>query len=489
MRRATSCVLVLLLLVPIAGRAQSGAAGKPLADDPRVAAALELIEVWVEAQVAYEDLPGVSMGVVYDQELVWSEGFGYADIESGKPARPDTIYSICSISKLFTSIGALQLRDAGKLSLDEPVFTYLPWFDIQDVHPEGPDITMRRILTHSAGLPREADFPYWTGPEHQFPTREQIIEKLSSQKTLYESAEYYQYSNLGLTLAGEVVAAASGQPYGEYIQSHILDPLELDSTTPEIPDDERGKRLATGYSRKLRDGSRKVVPDYLVRGIAPAAGFASTVEDLAKFASWQFRVLSGEDSDVLSRNTLREMQRVHWMDEDFGATRGLGFSVSRRDGTTFVGHGGSCPGYRTQLTMSAKDKVAVIFMTNGQGTSTGLYTGGGFDVVAPAIAAAVESPDDAEKADPALQKYVGRYERPLGGESYAFIWKGKLAMVSLPTENPLGSLTKLKHIEGDTFRRIRDDGELGEEFFFEVGPDGEVTTVWRNSNPSYRVRR
>jgi len=481
-KRQIACLIVVLLLVPLGVRAQS------LAEDPRVESVLDLLEIWMEAQVAYEDLPGVSMGIVVDQDLIWSQGFGYADIESGKPATPETIYSICSISKLFTSISVMQLRDQGKLDLDDSVGEILPWFDIENTFPEGPAISVRRILTHSAGLPREAGYPYWTGPEYAFPTHEQVVERLSDQETLYPSAEYFQYSNLGLTLAGEIVAQISGQPYDEYVQQSILGPLGLESTNPEIPDNERGARLATGYTSKLRDGSRKVVPDYLVRGIAPAAGFTSTVEDLARFAAWQFRLLGEGGDEVLSANTLKEMQRVHWIDPDWETTRGLGFSVSRRDDKTFVGHGGSCPGYRTQLLMSPKDKIAVIFMTNGQGTSTGTYTNGTFDAIAPAIAAALKSPGEGKALDPALEKFVGRYERPLGGESYVLRWKGGLAVLSLPTSNPTASLTRLKHMGDNIFRRIRDDEELGEEVVFELDADGEVVRMWRHSNPTYRVR-
>jgi len=481
-KRQIACLIVVLLLVPLGVRAQS------LAEDPRVESVLDLLEIWMEAQVAYEDLPGVSMGIVVDQDLIWSQGFGYADIESGKPATPETIYSICSISKLFTSISVMQLRDQGKLDLDDSVGEILPWFDIENTFPEGPAISVRRILTHSAGLPREAGYPYWTGPEYAFPTHEQVVERLSDQETLYPSAEYFQYSNLGLTLAGEIVAETSGQPYDEYVRQHILDPLGLESTNPEIPDSERGARLATGYTSKLRDGSRKVVPDYLVRGIAPAAGFTSTVKDLARFAAWQFRLLAEGGDEVLSANTLKEMQRVHWIDPDWETTRGLGFSVSRRDDKTFVGHGGSCPGYRTQLLMSPKDRIAVIFMTNGQGTSTGTYTNGTFNAIAPAIAATLKSPGEGKALDPALEKFVGRYERPLGGESYVLPWKGGLAVLSLPTSNPTASLTRLKHMGDNIFRRIRDDEELGEEVVFELDADGEVVRMWRHSNPTYRVR-
>ncbi len=124
---------------------------------------LALIESWLDAQRAYDRVPGLSASVVHDQELLWSGASGFADIGSGREARPDTIYGICSISKLFTGIAAMQLRDQGKVALDDPVARLLPWFSLKQSYEDSPEITLRALLTHSAGLPRESDFPYWVG--------------------------------------------------------------------------------------------------------------------------------------------------------------------------------------------------------------------------------------------------------------------------------------------------------------------------------------
>ena len=140
----------------------SWASDKELAADPRVATALGLLEAWVDAESAYKDIPGVSIAIVHDQTLLWSQGFGFADRERQARAMPQTMYSICSISKLFTSIGVLQLRDRGELQLDDPVAKHLPWFDIQQGYEDAPPVTVRGLLTHSAGLPRETDHSYWT---------------------------------------------------------------------------------------------------------------------------------------------------------------------------------------------------------------------------------------------------------------------------------------------------------------------------------------
>ena len=205
------------------------------------------------------------------------------------PSATNTIYSICSISKLFTSVAIMQLRDAGKLRLEDPAADHLSWFNIKQQYPDTGPLTIRSLLTHSSGLPREADFSYWTGPDYPFPTSEQVKARLSKQKTLYPPSTYYQYSNLGLSLLGEIVAEVSGIPYEQYIEENILKPLRMADTRTELPESLWKGQLATGYSALMRVGSRAMLPLFQAKGIGPAAGFSSTVEDLARFASWQFR--------------------------------------------------------------------------------------------------------------------------------------------------------------------------------------------------------
>jgi len=477
MRRTITWFWVIFLIIP------SFAISQSLGDDPRVISAINLLEVWIDAERAYEQIPGISMGIVHDQELIWSRGFGYTDLDQKSPATPQTIYSICSISKLFTSIAVLQLRDQGKLSLNDPVSKHLPWFSIKLIYPKGPPITIRNILTHSSGLPMESDFPYWTSPEFKFPTREQVIERLSTQETLYPADTYDQYSNLGLTLAGEIVSQISGQTYTDYVNANIIEPLGLSDTRPELPEDEKGDKLATGYSTLLRLGIRTKLPFFQAKGIAPAAGFSSTVEDLARFASWQFRLLEKGDREILQANSLREMHRVHWLDPDWVSSRGLGFRVWRINDKTFVGHQGWCPGYRTVVMLQMKEKIAIIFMSNASDVDEKKYAHSAYTIVAPAIAEALESPKEEKPLNPAFQKYAGIYSLETWGfEIAVLIWNNELAMVEFPTNAPLEGIKKLKYIEGNLFRRILDDGVLGEKIIFEIGLTGKVVRMRRQSN-------
>ncbi len=171
--------LVILSLLTATVRAQPAR----VADDPGVQSNLRLLEAWIETQIAYRNLPGMSIGIVYDQELVWARGFGYADVASKTPATPATIYRIASNSKVLTSIAVMQLRDAGKLRLEDPVADHLRWFRIRQRFPDARPITIRHLLTHTSGLPRDAAYPYWT--DLDFPTLEEVQSALPEQETVF----------------------------------------------------------------------------------------------------------------------------------------------------------------------------------------------------------------------------------------------------------------------------------------------------------------
>ena len=462
-----TALVLLASLVPASGGADDDT-GHDLANE------LALLESWLAAQRAYDRLPAVSAAIVHDQELLWRGAFGYADTERKQPAAADTIYGICSISKLFTGIAVMQLRDRGKVRLDAPVAELLPWFNIEQAHAESPAITLEGMLTHSAGLPRESDSPYWMGPDFPFPTRSEIRAKLSSQSTLYPASRYYQYSNLGLTLAGEVVEQVSGRDYETYVREEILAPLGLADTDTGFPTDEREPRIATGYAFPDREGVIKPLPRYDTRGITPAAGFASTALDLASFASWQFRVRAGAEDPVLSGNTLREMQRVHWMDWDWKKSWGLAFGVYRIGERTLTGHGGSCPGFNTRLYIDPVSLYGVAVLANRNSANVDEYASTMLDILE-----ARGAPDDpASVSPPNLAEYVGSYDmHPWSGEGMVFRWKDSLAMTFLPNMRPLDDMMRLRHVEGDRFRTIRSDEQPGHEVTFTRDENGRVSHV------------
>ena len=447
--------------------------------------AFTLIEVWLDAQKDYEKLPGITASVVEGQEIIWSGAFGMANKEDNVAATPATLCSICSISKLFTSVAIMKLYDEGKIRLDDEVSTLLPSYNLQQQFPDSGPVTIRSLLTHSSGLPREAGYPYWTGPDFPFPTRSQIDTALGTQETLYPASTYYQYSNLALTLLGQIVEELSGISYEDYIQQHILTPLKLANTRTKMPENLYGSDLAIGYSALNRTGDRPKVNFFQANGIQAAAGFSSNVLDLAKFASWQFRLRDTTATEILKPATLKLMQQVHYTDPNWRTTRGLGFGVYKGpNGTTWVGHGGSCPGYRSTLQLDLKNKRAYSVMINAGGTNPFRYVSGIYTILNK-----VKAPKkDAAKVN--LQEYVGYYDpSPWGSEEYIGSWNGQLVSLGLPSRSPADSMTLFKHIEGDTFQRVRADKELGETIVFQRNQNGEIISYSQHGNYSKRIKK
>jgi len=213
----------------------------------------------------------------------------------------------------------------------------------------------------------------------------------------------------------------------------------------------------------------------------------SSAEDLARFASWQLRLLDNGGEEILKASTLREMQRVHWMDPDWETTWGLGFGVFQIDDRTVAGHSGGCPGFTTTIRVVPADRLGVIVLSNAIGTDVGLYAAKAIEIIAPALAAAREATDDSTKRDASFESYVGTYDNVWG--RFAIVrWKDGLAVVDLDSREPFDELPTLKHVEGHIFRRIRnDDDSPGERWVFSVNDEAEVLAVTTHSNPSRRI--
>ena len=455
--------------------------------DSPVQAGITLLDTWIQSQMEFGGLPGLVIGIVHDQEPVWVKAYGHASLDPPVPMSEDSIFRIASHSKLFTAITVMRARDAGQLRLDDPVTGHLPWFDIRNRHPEARPVTVRHLLTHTGGLPRESIHPAWT--DFEFPEVEALRETVSDQETTYATETKWKYSNLGFTLAGMVAEAAAGDSFADLVTDGILKPLGMDSTSVgQVPADQRD-RLATGYGRRIPDGPREVFPFVDARSFDPATGLSSTVPDMLRFLSWQMRVRDRRSEEVLASNTLLEMQRVHWLQSSWNSGWGLGFSVRHTDDRDLIGHGGGYPGYRTQTQLSPGEKIGVVVFTNGGDGDPGRYLDKAFEWVAPALAAA-----RAEKEKPAVWSsdwdiYLGTYRRR-SGDTAVLRQENDLVILSPLSEDPNGSKGVLKPTDAPHVFRLESDGygAHGELVRFEVSDAGEVTRIFVGVNYSRRVR-
>lgn len=427
--------------------------------------AYQLIEYWLEAQKDYEKLPGLTAIITDKNETRWAGSYGLSD--GVNPMNIESTFSICSISKLFTSVALMQLVEDGKLNLDDRIQDVLPWFDIQNDFINSPDLTVKSIMSHSSGLPRESNHPYWSWPDFPFPTKESVVDELKNQKMLYPPSKYYQYSNLGLSLLGFIVEEVSGLSFDDYVNKNILQPLNLSNTKTYMSIEDYGNILSLGYSSLNRNVERDKVNFFNADGIAAAAGFTSNVLDLAKFARWQLNLLSSSEKNILLPETLKDMHKVHWDDDLSSVTRGLGFGVYNLDGGTWVGHGGSCPGYRSQLYISPELGIAYSVMINSSGTNPSKYIRGMHRILSKVKL------KKGEKVNK-FKEFEGKYiSQPWSSETYVQSWGENIALVSLPANEPYLSL--YKHIEGDVFKKILSNDDLGQEL--EILRDDENNVI------------
>ncbi len=433
----------------------------------------EMVKIWLESEIEYNNIPGFSVAIVNKDKIDWSRSV--VSEKNKKKISINSLYSICSISKLFTSIGIMQLVNEGKIMLDDPLKKHLPFFDLVQTYPFSAPITIKNILTHSSGLPRESNQPYWSNIDLSFPTKREVIDGLSEQKTLYPANKYFQYSNLGLTLLGYVIEEVSGVSYNKYIRDKILIPLGMNSTKTFMDRKQYGEELTIGFGAENRKRKRESVPYFNAFGIDPAAGFTSNVADLSKFAIWQLDLLSGKNkSDVLPKNLLAQMHRIHFYDSLSNVKRGLGFNIYNEKGQNLVGHGGSCPGYKTQLTIDREGEKAFIVLINARGVSPSKYTRGIKNLMD-------QLKEEDSKSSDLYNEIEGYYKSlPWNTENYLSSWGKNIALMSLPSNS--ANITRFRPVEKDVFRRILKNDSLGEYLYILRDKKNNIKGFKRHQN-------
>ena len=425
------------------------------ATNPDVLGAERLFSAWMEGQIAYRGLPGIVVGVVADQELVWAAGFGFADVAAKRPMTPATKFRMASHSKLFTATAIMQLREQGKVRLDDPVSKYLPWFKVKPAEADDPPITVEELLTHSSGLPREAG-PHWT--TYQFPTQDELRNLTPDRQAAFSPEVRWKYSNLAFSIAGMIVETASGERWADYVQKHIYQPLGMTSSSV----DQNTAGLAVGYGRRMPDGTRAVMPFIDARGMGAATGITSTVEDMAKFVSAQFRTGPMGGRQILSTGSLREMHRIRVLENTWTRGNAIGFAVNRADGKTYIGHGGGYPGYTTQTLIQLDCRVGVIVLTNTNDSNPGDIATQLMSTVGDAVATATAAKPSVVAWDPSWARFAGRY-RGSFGDSEVVLLDRRLVLMT-PNATTIDT-TRLEPLGNGTFRYVAPVGG---------GPVGEV---------------
>jgi CubicO group peptidase (beta-lactamase class C family) len=291
--------------------------------------------------------PSISAAVLRDGELIWETAVGVADIEADLEATPDTQYRIGSITKTFTAAAIMQLRDAGKLDLE----------DTLDRHVEGAahTPTIRRLLSHASGLQRETQDDSWL--TLRFAPPDELLETLAEAELVLPAGARFHYSNLAFALLGIVVERVSGKAYQDYVRERLFEPAGLTrvSFEPEPP-------AAKGYlAQPYADGVWDTIG--VETGAWASAGqLWATAGDVCRWGAF----LADPDESVLAPASAEEMRTVQAIDDHERWLSGYGLGLGlRRDGDRILaGHGGSMPGFIATLGFSPTEKVVVTALTN-----------------------------------------------------------------------------------------------------------------------------
>ncbi|HSP14037.1 MAG TPA: serine hydrolase [Thermoanaerobaculia bacterium] len=313
------------------------AAGAPCtlhaSTEPQYAAVVQMLEKFVEHEMADKELPALSIALVDDQQIVWAKGFGFAAPNTKVPATADTVYRAGSVSQLFTDIAIMQLVEQGKLDLDVPVTRYLP--DFHPANPIGKRITLRQLMSHRAGLVHEP--PAGSHFDSGDASLAQTVASLNKSRLVYAPGSRTKYSNAGVATAGYVLERTQHQPFAQYLQRRVLDPLGLaHSSFASAPEN-----LATGYMWTI-DGRAFEAPTFQ-SGITPADGLYATVGDLGRFLSALFA------GHVVKASTVEQMWTRH--------------QLATIEGHREVGQVGSVHGFASALEALPDDKIGVVVMT------------------------------------------------------------------------------------------------------------------------------
>ncbi len=352
----------------------TGCAGAPdvPSSEEGIPAALDYIHRYAEDAAGKIKDGGLGIVVVADGEVVLIEGFGSADEASGRPVTADTVFRIGSITKLFTAFAVMQLVEDGLVDLDEPYAIYVPAFSIQTRSP-AQAITVRDMLTHHAGLPGDI-FNGWAGAANERPDSEAAYRDypalLRGEYTTSVPDTVFSYSNVAFSLLGILVEEVSGTSYSEYVQTHILRPLGMESSG--LYAEERfADWIATGYASGNND------PNTLshIRDIPTGSMYAS-LQDMGAFMQMIVKEgtlpgggLSGGDVTIVDRATFMEMGRRQNVSValDFGFSIGLAFWLTNPTpipDARLMSHSDSILPYHAVLITAPDEDLAVLTVTN-----------------------------------------------------------------------------------------------------------------------------
>jgi len=427
------------------------------------------LQAAIETELDRWDVPGMALGIFAEGE---SEvlAFGSASDETRAPVRPDTIFQIGSITKVFTATLVMQLVEEGLVDLDTPVVRYLPELrlgDMKALHA----ITPRMLLGHVGGF--FGDLFTDTGMGDDALAR--FVAGFGTLAQITPPGTLFSYCNTGFAIAGLLIERLRGVPFEQVTRERLFEPLGMERTFL-FPHEAITYPLAIGHNT-LPDQERQIARRYpLPRASNPAGGILSTAGDLLRFARAHLNDGELDGQRILSPESARLMRVPQYPAGSFADAYGVGWMLRTIDGATVAGHGGSTNGFRAQLSLVPERGVAVAMLTNG---SRGNAVNHAIErlVLTRYAGLVFAEPPRVALAPERLARLAGHYERPLNRVDIA-VADGALT-IAQEAESPLNGQrvvfppVRAEAIAPDRFLIVEGES-AGETIEFIDGPNGEV---------------
>jgi len=435
------------------------------------------LDAQVRERMARWTVPGVVLGVLHDGARE-TRAYGVTSLETGYPVRPDTLFLIGSISKVYTAALVMALVDDGTLDLDTPVATYLPDLRLADERARD-TITPRQLLSHQSGLFGDYLDDFGMGDD----ALARCVASFPTLRQLTAPGELWAYCNSGFMLAGRVVEVVTGQPFEAAMRERVFAPLGL-TRSFFFAHEAIVYPTAAGHSLKTPGGDEhEVRREYLLpRNVAPAGGIISDADDLLTFAAFSMGDVSWHGRRVLSPAALAAMQTPQVRAPSYPAAGfaewcGLNWAIRFSNGVKVVEHGGSISGFQAKLKLVPERRFAIAILTNsGRGGVLGDHVAAWapdhfLDLRAP-VAEPISLPDDA------LARFAGRY-RAQDEEVTLTVEDGQLRRVVKETD-PISGREQtsppnlLKPLSDRQFVVVTQDENEGAQIDFIEGNGGAI---------------
>ncbi|UCF06555.1 MAG: serine hydrolase [bacterium] len=378
---------------------------------------IKMLPDFVGAAFRESGLPSLSIAVVYDRHIVYSQAFGFADLAKRTPVTTRTVYPIGSITKVFVATMLVKLAEEGVVTLDTHVETYLPEYQVKSPYKGTRQTTLHQLITHTSGLPKDANVNFWSdysalnwllsggaSEMEWYASTEEVLASLPHIKLEYPPNSRYSYSNLGVTLLGIALERAANKPFTDYIEEHILEPLGMNDSGFQSKM-RRSSLIPQGYVYTEPGSEPLVAPEWKLGSAQYSGGLYSTAEDMARFLSLQFQTDEPGGAQIISADGLRVMH-----------IESLGWGYVWDPTYKGIEHSGGHLGFHAYVRAYPGLKIGIVALTNSNNPMTEQRLS---EEIAQAVLGELKKVMLAQAVfDPGqvdLSKYVGVYILPGAG--------------------------------------------------------------------------